>query len=324
MTSLQLLLQLAMFAASGPLAFSEGVCGDGWITLTDTCSTGGEDECVKISQPIKFVSWHHLQYVCDMQGGHLPEITDANKGKLRTILESYGQLYGTTRMFVGATTITRTDDWKWMSSNHALQGDNSLPTDGNKDCLVQQSGSTAFESVNCENDLDPTQIALVCMKKKASGAQAEDTVATDNTVETAAPAAGECEEGWTTFQDACYKFGEYLYSFENAKANCEDEMNAQLTTASSKQEDDFLATMAKAKGKDSIWLFAERPNPSSPELVWLDNTPWEYHGEWPESWYSGPRNRMNANCVAKNINRVTWVMRRCVSGAYFICKKKLA
>lgn len=274
MTSLQLLLQLAMFAASGPLAFSEGVCGDGWITLTDTCSTGGEDECVKISQPVKFVSWHHLQYVCDMQGGHLPEITDANKGKLRTILESYGQLYGTTRMFVGATTITRTDDWKWMSSNHALQGDNSLPTDGNKDCLVQQSGSTAFESVDCENDLDPTQIALVCMKKKASGAEAGDPAATDNTVETAATAAAECREGWTSGPEgACYRYEETRKNWADASAACKAE-EAQLASVHSAEGSTFLVDLTSDV---RTWLGGHRDDANS-DWNWTDGSTWGYFG----------------------------------------------
>jgi len=276
MTSLQLLLQLAMFAASGPLAFSEGVCGDGWITLTDTCSTGGEDECVKISQPIKFVSWHHLQYVCDMQGGHLPEITDANKGKLRTILESYGQLYGTTRMFVGATTITRTDDWKWMSSNHALQGDNSLPTDGNKDCLVQQSGSTAFESVDCENDLDPTQIAHVCMKKKASGAQAEDTAATDNTAETAATAAVECREGWSSFKGACYRYEETKMKWGPAREACQAK-EAELASVHSEEEWDFLMGLWESTGERTTWIGGHRDDVNS-DWEWADGSTWGYLG----------------------------------------------
>jgi len=90
-------------------------CGEGWVELASDCSDAKPEDklCAKIGKPLQFVSWLHLQYVCDEAGGHLPEPTDGNNNLLTTLLTSYGQIFGTqTLMYLGATDVTHSNNWK--------------------------------------------------------------------------------------------------------------------------------------------------------------------------------------------------------------------
>jgi len=146
------------------------MCPAGWVELADTCSKDGGDVCLKIGQPIKFVSWSHLMYECDAAGGYLPELTEANMGKLQLILKSYDQLFGETLMYLGATTVTRKNDWKWLGSKNAVVGANwgeGLPSKDNKrDCVAQSSRTTLWENIDCQDQNIQTQVAFVCMMGK--------------------------------------------------------------------------------------------------------------------------------------------------------------
>jgi len=147
-----------------------GMCPAGWVELADTCSKDGGDVCLKIGQPIKFVSWSHLMYDCVAAGGYLPELTEANMGKLQLILKSYDQLFGETLMYLGATTVTRKNDWKWLGSKNAVVGANwgeGLPSKDNKrDCVAQSSRTTLWENIDCQDQNIQTQVAFVCMMGK--------------------------------------------------------------------------------------------------------------------------------------------------------------
>jgi len=163
---------------------TEEGCGDGWVELASDCSDAKPEDklCAKIGKPLQFVSWLHLQYVCDEAGGHLPEPTDGNNNLITTLLTSYGQIFGTqTLMYLGATDVTHSNNWKWSSSKKDLKGalepakwsDNNVPsTKANKDCLALDSETSKWMAVDCENDNLKTLIANLCVKQASKTNQA--------------------------------------------------------------------------------------------------------------------------------------------------------
>jgi len=153
---------------------SSNECPAGWIPLNNTCGATDNLLCVTVGAPLKYVSWLHLQYQCDAIGGYLPEPTADNKVNLELILSSIDALYakGTPiLMYLGATDVTHTNEWKWLKSSTDLADkdvttnwtNDTPPVAGdNKDCLAQQSSDKLWTNVDCENDSMPNQIANIC------------------------------------------------------------------------------------------------------------------------------------------------------------------
>jgi len=144
------------------------VCPEGWMSLVDTCGTDTEPTaCVKLGPPLQFVSWFHLQYICDKyEGGYLPEPTDTNKKQFQLILESYKLLYGDTLMYLGATDVTHQNNWKWFNRNTDVDDTKwTLPAkNGNDDCMAQSTKTGALANVDCEDDSIDMKLANVCMR----------------------------------------------------------------------------------------------------------------------------------------------------------------
>jgi len=164
-------------AGDGPSAVTGAkACPQGWVELSscDKAAKADDNVCVKMGPPIKYISWFHMQYECDVHGGYLLEPTVANQDKVDLLLKSYDQLYGKTKIYLGATDVTHENEWKWMNSKKELidaSKDDSwvekAPTKGdNKDCLTINSDSLKWENVDCENDTLEIQVANICMKKK--------------------------------------------------------------------------------------------------------------------------------------------------------------
>jgi len=148
-----------------------GDCPEGFIALPE-CDVATTATCVRVAPPIKYVSWLHLQYMCDSVGGYLPEITEKNEAPLKLLLQSYEQLYGASTLYLGGTDITADGTWKWLSSGTELANTEKWATgvtagddDGvNKDCLAQSSTDLLWNKVNCEADSDnDIQIANICL-----------------------------------------------------------------------------------------------------------------------------------------------------------------
>jgi len=150
-----------------------GDCPDGFMPLPE-CGVTTTKTCVKVGSPLKYVSWLHMQYQCDVAGGYLPEPTTTRQAPLELILKSYEQLFGPTTLYVGATDITTDGTWKWLSGGTAIDSDitdslqsleglkDSVSADGNKDCLTQDSESLMWKNVNCEENSAEIQIANIC------------------------------------------------------------------------------------------------------------------------------------------------------------------
>jgi len=160
-------------------------CPEGWTDLgKDPYSTGGKDWCVKIRAPLAAVSWTKLQYICDSQGGHLPEIDNMNKGRIELLLRSYEQIYGGIfHIYLGATDLTHAGKWKWQNSKDSLMRGNvtnwaagTVPNpEENKDCLSQRSSDLKWVPVDCEDDstLVDNKIANICLMEKKAVKKAE-------------------------------------------------------------------------------------------------------------------------------------------------------
>merc|ERR1712179_642865 len=82
-------------------------------------------------------------------------------------------MYGKTVMFLGATDVTHTNNWQWMSSQTPLVGAKdktkwagALPSvKDNKDCLAQDSTTGKWINVDCEDDNLEALIANLCVKQ---------------------------------------------------------------------------------------------------------------------------------------------------------------
>jgi len=152
-------------------------CPQGWVELNSCDKTvkAEDNVCVKMGPPIKYISWFHMQYECDVHGGYLLEPTAANQDKVDLLLKSYNQLYGKTKLYLGATDITHENEWKWINSKKDLvdalkaeswENGNAPTKSDNKDCLTINSDSLKWENVDCENDTLEDQVANICMKNK--------------------------------------------------------------------------------------------------------------------------------------------------------------
>jgi len=188
MHSYIVVLSLISLAAAAPSVTNvnvaeKKVCAEGWMALVDTC--GGDPEptaCVKLGPPLQFVSWFHMQYVCDkFEGGYLPEPTKANNEQFKIILASYEMLYGKTLMYLGATDVTHENDWRWFNRKSAVDKANwggALPAKSNNDdCMAQSTETGTLSNVNCEDDSIDKKLANVCMR--APQAPGESRAATE-------------------------------------------------------------------------------------------------------------------------------------------------
>jgi len=174
-----ILLSFAFFRTTGAKndvsgSTVEAECAEGWTLLANTCGDADSKVCVKFGHPLKFVSWSHMQYECDIAGGYLPEPTETTKAQLKLILESYHQLYGETLMYLGATDVTHENEWKWFKSKTDIGdknwGDDKPSKADNKDCLAQSSGTGKWRNVDCEENSHEDRLAFVCMRPAGSSA----------------------------------------------------------------------------------------------------------------------------------------------------------
>jgi len=143
-------------------------CPEGWIRVSSCDDT--EAVCVQMQRPIKFISWFHMAYECDVIGGFLPEpsTTDLNQ-QFNLLLKGYEQLYGKTMLFLGASDLSHTGEWKWQNGKNAiseLDWDKESTSAENLDCMAKVSTtSEKYTAINCEADSMETQVAFMCMRK---------------------------------------------------------------------------------------------------------------------------------------------------------------
>jgi len=284
----------------------EAECAEGWTLLADTCGDTESKVCVKIGHPLKFVSWSHMQYVCDMAGGYLPEPTNTTKAQLKLILESYHQLYGETLMYLGATDVTHQNEWKWFKSKADIgDGDTNWGNDkpsktDNKDCLAQSSGTGKWRKVDCEENSHEDRVAFLCM-----------TALT--TTPTPTPS---CKSGWKEHQDACYIYQAEKKTWDDASAACQKLHNgAHLTSIKNAEENEFLYTLVKY----ASWIGAHRlPENSDGTWTWSDKTKWSY-----TRWLNSPDLGIfrDSHCVVARTGFMANA--KCSATKPFLCKYSL-
>jgi len=143
-------------------------CPEGWIRVSSCDDT--EAVCVQMQRPIKFISWFHMAYECDVIGGFLPEpSTTGLNQQFNLLLKGYEQLYGKTMLFLGASDLSHTGEWKWQNGKNAiseLDWDKESTSAENLDCMAKVSTtSEKYTAINCEADSMETQVAFMCMRK---------------------------------------------------------------------------------------------------------------------------------------------------------------
>jgi len=143
-------------------------CEEGWIRVSSCDDT--EAVCVQMQRPIKFISWFHMAYECDVIGGFLPEpSTTGLNQQFNLLLKGYEQLYGKTMLFLGASDLSHTGEWKWQNGKNAiseLDWDKESTSAENLDCMAKVSTtSEKYTAINCEADSMETQVAFMCMRK---------------------------------------------------------------------------------------------------------------------------------------------------------------
>ncbi|KAL9974658.1 hypothetical protein ACROYT_G011721 [Oculina patagonica] len=119
-------------------------------------------------------------------------------------------------------------------------------------------------------------------------------------------------DGWTQFNNHCYKYFSDATSWSTAKSHCES-LGAILVTIHSEEENSFVHTLIS----EGIWLGGNDIN-SEGSWVWEDGENW---GRFT-SWISGePNNQYNEDCLVMVFEVGNWNDLSCSASRARVCKK---
>ena len=129
-----------------------------------------------------------------------------------------------------------------------------------------------------------------------------------------------CQQGWTMFNNGCYKFFSEEKEWSEAKSTCE-QVSGQLTSLHSKEETAFVTCLQDPASVHTTWVGGQRQQNG---FTWVDDTPFDF-----DNWYmSQPDNNGGTeNCVEVHSNpgqawHERWNDASCDEKKNFVCKKK--
>jgi len=290
-------------AVNVALTGAESSCADGWIDM------GGES-CLKFGPQIKLASWFNVQNQCDSIGGFLPELTTPEQQELfKDLMLNYGDLVGTTTVYLGGSDLTHEQNWMWIAHDSAIENINWAPGSpddspfNNKDCLSGMSNSSLWMDINCEQEFE--QVAFVCMTLQdlpttsstlSTSTTTTTTPATTTATTTPTSPPPSCSSGWQEFEGACYIYKAERRTWEEVSAACQHlHPGAELTSVTNSQENEFLLNLING------------------------SAPWSY-----TNWASGnPDNYPDWHCVGMSYSDGLLYNHPCTSTYRSLCKYRL-
>jgi len=313
-------------AVNVALTGAESSCADGWIDM------GGES-CLKFGPQIKMAAWSDVQYDCDSIGAFLPELTSSEQIDLfQDLMKSFGDLYGTSNVFLGGSDLTHENSWRWLAHGTEIENINWAPGSpddspfNNKDCLSGMSNSSLWMDINCEQEFE--RVAFVCMTLQDLPTTAS-TLSTSTPLYSSPPATTtatttptspppSCSSGWQEFEGACYIYKAERRTWEEVSAACQHlHPGAELTSVTNSRENEFLRNLINGS---SPWTGGHRqPETPSGSWTWSDGAPWSY-----TNWASGnPDNYPDWHCVGMSYSDGLLYNHPCTSTYRSLCKYRL-
>uniref|UniRef100_A0A3Q0QN43 Lymphocyte antigen 75 n=1 Tax=Amphilophus citrinellus TaxID=61819 RepID=A0A3Q0QN43_AMPCI len=267
------------------------------------------------------LNWYQALEECGKLGGHLASVHDMQHN-------------------VHLGLISKTDGFSlWIGlSNHDVNGSAYEWSDGTKfDYNATISNSSRSSS--------PVKLEATCVYINTTGAWVRTSC--DATIDGAicyttnvtstfqraklkdGPVANNCPQSdgkskWVQHKDHCYAFdmsfyNYTLYSMEQARTVCQ-EMDSQLLTIKSKEENDFLAKYITEHPliTSQVWLGIDLDSQGKP-VSWVDSSPLEY-----SNWNSPTGQKSEPQCAIMTAdNGGTWNLVSCKTRhSRAICKTK--
>ncbi|CAG5124223.1 unnamed protein product [Candidula unifasciata] len=126
-----------------------------------------------------------------------------------------------------------------------------------------------------------------------------------------------CREGWQSFGDSCYGFGESTTAWGAAEAICKV-YNGKLAEIETFEENEFLKNLAKSKQADRVLL-------GGTDMFSEGSWEWSSGGKhiFPfVDWAPGqPDDSSGEDCLTfSRDNKYQWNDFHCEQAAYFICE----
>lgn len=123
-----------------------------------------------------------------------------------------------------------------------------------------------------------------------------------------------CPWEWTFFHGRCYYFSKSQRNWNDSVAACQ-EVDAQLVTVESDEEQTFLDTFLKNKGP--AWMGLSDLKQES-TWQWVDGSP--LSDSFRKYWIKGePNNQGNEDCA--ELREDGWNDNKCDNKKFWICKK---
>jgi len=293
----------------------------------------GEESCLKFGPQIKLASWFNVQNQCDSIGGFLPELTTPEQQELfKDLMLNYGDLVGTTTVYLGGSDLTHEQNWMWIAHDSAIENINWAPGSpddspfNNKDCLSGMSNSSLWMDINCEQEFE--QVAFVCMTLQdlpttsstlSTSTTTTTTPATTTATTTPTSPPSSCSSGWQEFEGSCYFLETEYMTWEDASAACQHlHPGAELTSVTNSRENEFLRKLTDYG--DFPWTGGHRqPETPSGSWTWSDGAPWSY-----TNWGSGnPDDYPDWHCVGMSYSDGLLYNHPCTSTYRSLCKYRL-
>ena len=125
---------------------------------------------------------------------------------------------------------------------------------------------------------------------------------------------------WLRYGNACFKLVNQKEYWIGAQDACRN-INGNLTSIHSAEENDFVRQMADALGLPAVWIGLNNLNSADGSYEWVDGSDLSYTN-WADgepSQYSG----VIKNCTALNNDR-KWHNVNCYTSAFtYVCGKRL-
>ena len=122
-----------------------------------------------------------------------------------------------------------------------------------------------------------------------------------------------CAEGYSSFQDSCYKIYSTTMTNPDARSQCEQE-GSHLVDVTTQAEQDYVVGILSAADSNDVWLGLTGSEDYG-LLYWTDGSPLDF-----TAWDSRGRNQ-GQTCIKMNrADSYKWGDRECSYSAGYLCE----